>query len=97
MDPEQQIKWEGEKAERRRLWEQQQKADAEARERQLKQARLEAHLKRRGEAWMDHTGGSLPPSGMLADWQAEYISEQADREERERQRRLDQAAADAVV
>jgi hypothetical protein len=96
MDIEQQIKWEGEKAERRRLWEQQQKADREARERQLKQARLEAHLKRRGEAWRDHVG-SEPTAGMLATWKEEYVAELVADQEAERALRLAQAADDAVV
>jgi len=90
MDIDEQMKWEWEKAEKRRLWEETREADAQARERQLKQARLEAHLKRRGESWLDHTG-SLPPSGMMASWQEEYISERAVEEERERERRLAQA------
>jgi hypothetical protein len=85
-----QIKWEAEKASRRKAWEAQKKAEADQRERQLKQARMEAWLKGRREAWLDHTG-SLPPNSTVEGWKGEYIAERAAEEELERELRLAQA------
>jgi hypothetical protein len=85
-----QIKWEMEKAEKRQAWEAQKKAEAEQRERQLKQARMEAWLKGRREAWMDHTG-ALPPADVMASWRAEYVANVAAEQELERELRLAQA------
>ena len=84
------MEWEAEKRERRHLWEEQKKWEAEEQERQQKQARMEAWLKSRGQAWMDHTG-SVPPASMIETWQAEYIAERAAEEELDRELRLAQA------
>src|SRR5215210_3551653 len=80
------MEWEAEKRERRHLWEEQRKAEAEQRARQEKQDRLGEYLGRRTEAWADHIG-SLPPAGMISRWQEEYIDEIAAEQERERERR----------
>jgi hypothetical protein len=96
MDPEQQIQHHKELAERRRLWEEQRKAEAEQRERQLKQARLEAFLASRRQAWLNHTG-SLPTADTVEGWKHEYVAARADDAEAERALRLAEAANDAVL
>ena len=73
MDIEERMKWEEEKTRRRAAWEENRKAEAERRQREEKQARLSDHLRRREEAWTEHTGTPVP-SGMLTRWTEEYIT-----------------------
>jgi hypothetical protein len=68
-------------------WKAQKKAQAEQQEREQKQARLQAYLKRRGEAYLDHTG-SLPPQHILEGWQMDYLSEVEAAEQRKREAKL---------
>jgi hypothetical protein len=91
IDPhlEDRIKWEKEKAERRKLWEEQKKAEDEERERKEKQGRMEAFLRSRGQSFYDHTG-QLPPTYVMEEWQADYVGKIAAEEERERGQRLAQ-------
>lgn len=95
MDPDQQItEWverEAEKAEQLAAWEAEQLAEAERRERAEKQQRLADYLRRREEAWTEHTG-TPPPSGMLTRWTEEYVNEIADAEKRDLELRREQAA-----
>jgi hypothetical protein len=84
------VKWEQEKAKRRKAWEAQRKADAEQRERQEKRSRLEAHVKARSEAWRDHTG-SEPTTGQVTRWREEYLSQIVAAEEWELEARRAQA------
>ena len=87
---EKRVKWEAEKAERRKLWEEQKKAEDEEKVRQEKRARMEAWLGSRRQAWIDHTG-SLPPASMVEGWKAEYIAERASEQELELELRRAQA------
>ncbi len=84
---EERIQWEQEKAERRKLWEEQKAAEDEEKVRREKRARMEAWLNSRRQAWLDHTG-SLPPASTVEGWKGEYIAERASEEERERAFRL---------
>jgi len=84
------IEHEKELKARRQAWEEQRKAENEERARQEKQARFEAWLKARGQAFLDHTG-SLPPSYVMEAWRADYVAERAAEQELERERRLAQA------
>jgi hypothetical protein len=82
-----QMKHREELAERRRAWEAEKKQEADLRDRQLKQARMEAWLTSRRQAWVDHVGG--PPTSTTEEmWRHEYVAERADEEEAERALRL---------
>jgi hypothetical protein len=96
MDAEERVAWEQEKAARRAEWEAERKAEAERRERQEKRDRLQAHLRRRKEAWTEHTG-TPPPSGMLMKWAEEYLNEAVAAWERDLDRRRSQAANDFFI
>jgi len=87
MDIAEHMQHQKELADRRKAWEEQRKAEAEQRARQEKQARMEAWLQSRRQAWTDHTG-SLPPAGMVEGWKADYITERATEQEWERAARL---------
>ena len=82
--------------ERRVLWEAQRKQQREQREREEKQHRLAAHLKRRADAWQDHTG-AMPPADVMAGWQSEYIAARAVEEEQEREARLQAAESASTI
>jgi hypothetical protein len=90
MDLNDQMQHQKELAERRRLWEEQRKAEAEQREREEKQARLAAWLTSRRQSWVDHTG-SEPAAEVMEAWRMEYIAERAADEEAAHALRLSQA------
>jgi len=96
MDIEEQVRHQKELKARRKAWEEQKKAEAEHRARQEKQARMEAWLTNRRQAWIDHTG-SLPTADTVEGWKHEYVAERAADEEAERALRLAQSADEAVV
>lgn len=73
VDIDEQIAWENEKAELRRLWEENRKAEAERQAQQEKRARLGSYLRRREEAWTEHTG-TPPTAGMRRAWTEEYVN-----------------------
>jgi hypothetical protein len=81
--PDEEVKHQLELAEQRAQWERKRKAEAEQRERQEKQARLQAHLKRRAEAYLDHVG-SPPSQSTLEQWQMDYLAEIEAGEQRRR-------------
>jgi hypothetical protein len=85
--PDEEVKHQLELAEQRAQWERNRAAEAEQRKREEKQARLGAYLKRRGEAYLDHTG-SPPPQHVLEGWQMDYLSEVEAEEQREREAKL---------
>ena len=77
-------------AERRAAWEAQREEEAALRERREKQARLEAWLTSRRQAWLDHTG-SLPTSTTVEMWTHEYVADLLAAEEAARAERLAEA------
>ena len=79
-------------AQTRRQWDAAQKQRKEQNERAEKQARLEAHLCRRSEAYQD-TAGSPLPSTALQEWTMEYMNRQEQKHQRERAERLARAEA----
>jgi hypothetical protein len=72
-DIEQRIAWQKENEEKLAAWEAEKKAEAERRELQEKRDRLESYLRRREEAWTEHTG-TPPTAGMLTRWTEEYVN-----------------------
>ena len=78
-------------AERRAAWEEQRQVEAEERERQEKQARLNAYLAAKRQSWVDHTG-SLPPEEVATAWKLEYLSERQAAADAERAEKLLDAA-----
>jgi hypothetical protein len=75
---------------RRAAWEAQREVDAQEQARKEKQARLNAFLAAKRQAWVDHTG-SLPPAEVTVAWQMEYLSERQAETDAERAFRLSQA------
>lgn len=67
---------------------------AEAEERAQKRDRLESHLRRREEAWTEHTGTPVP-SGMRRTWTEEYVSGIVVGEEADLELRRARAAAES--
>ena len=72
-------------------WEARKKAEAEAKDRQQKQATLEHYLQERAGTHLDHTG-TPPTTATLERWREEYVDEQARQREAEKQAKLDAAA-----
>jgi hypothetical protein len=66
---------------------------AEAEERAQKRARLDSYLRRREEAWMEHTG-TPPTAGMLTRWTEEYVNNTVADQELELELRRARAAND---
>ena len=73
VDIEERMKIRQENEAKLKAWEAERKAEAERRERQEKRVRLESHLRRREEAWTEHTG-TPPTAGMLTRWTEEYVN-----------------------
>jgi hypothetical protein len=90
MEIEEQIRHQKELKARRHAWEEERKAEAEQRERQEKQGRMDAFLASRRQAWLEHTGALAPPE-VITSWRMEYLAERAADEEAERALRLSQA------
>jgi hypothetical protein len=67
----------------RARWEQERRERKAQQEREEKQARLQAYLKRRGEAYLDHVG-SPPSQSTLEQWQMDYLAEIEAEEQRRR-------------
>jgi hypothetical protein len=73
-------------------WEEQRKLRREQEERDQKRGDLETYLQGRTRRWLELVG-TAPPNGVLLEWQAQFVEEQALVEEGERQARLAEAEA----
>ena len=82
-----------EMSQRRDAWFAEKKRKAEEAERAAKQAELEAYLRRRAEEWEASTGSTDGLSQMLPRWREQFIESKVSQQEAERQRKLDEAAA----
>jgi len=78
-------------AERRAAWEEQRQVEAEVRERQEKQARLNAYLAAKRQSWLDFTG-EIAPEELKVQWQLEFLAEREAADDAERAERLLNAA-----
>jgi len=95
VDIEERIKIQRENEEKLAAWEAERKAQAEAEERAKKRVRLESHLRRREEAWTEHTG-TPPTAGMLTRWTEEYVNNTVADQELDLELRRARAAAEDV-
>jgi hypothetical protein len=73
---------------KRAAWEKEREERRKAKEREQKQRELTAYLKRRGQAWRDHTG-TEPPLEELQRWRREYLDEQEFMHQVEREQRIE--------
>ncbi len=77
--------------EKRKEWETNDKNKAELARIEAERAELEAHLRRRGERFVEMTG-EQPSRKVLEDWRDEFATGKVAAEEAEREERFDKAA-----
>lgn len=77
--------------EKRKEWEANEKSKAELARVEAERAEMEAHLRRRGERFVEMTG-EQPSRTLLEGWRDEFATGKVAAEEAERQTRYDQAA-----
>ena len=92
-DADQQYRHHLEMQEKRAAWEQERKHERDQADRAAKQAELAGYLRRRAEEWETTTGSTDGLSEMLPRWREQFIESKVSQQEAERQRKLDEAAA----
>jgi hypothetical protein len=74
----------------RQQWERRRAEQREQEKRSAKQAELQRYLSERAREW-EASAGTPPPSGVLVDWQKEFVDLQALQHDAERAERLARA------